>query len=191
MCASPYPTYQRKSFTATSLRLAYKKVCVCVCACTGFPSFKLDFSNVVYKALFGPRFRVRRDCFDSLSDGRSYERCEGAGKTVLRWECELLYNQNRVCVVGSQLFRAAGKTETGFSKLIYIAFVTAWQSKGVHVRASGHPAHIGVAVRVLIGWFQLDLCFWLKMLLRRHLCVEAQIHYPLCFGRVRRWYMFP
>ena len=65
----------------------------------------------VYKALFGPRFLVCRDCFDSLSDGHSYESCEGAGKTALRWECELLYNQNRVRVVGSQLFRAAGNTE--------------------------------------------------------------------------------
>ena len=69
----------------------------------------------VYKALFGPRFRVCRDCFDSLSDGRSYERCEGVEKTALRCECELSYNQNRVRVVGSQLFRAAGNAETGFS----------------------------------------------------------------------------
>ena len=82
----------------------------------------------VYKALFGPRFRLCRDCFDSLSDGRSYEMCEGAGKTALRWECELLYNQNRIRVVGSKLFRAAGNTETGFSNLIYIAFITSWQS---------------------------------------------------------------
>ena len=80
----------------------------------------------VYKALFGPRFWVCRDCFDSLSDGRSYEKCEGAGKTALRWKCELSYNQNRVRVVGSQLLRAAGYTETGFSNLIYIAFITAW-----------------------------------------------------------------
>ena len=109
---------------------------------------------VVYncKALFWPRFRVCRDSFDSLSDGRSYERCEGAWKIALRWECELLYNQNRVRVVGSQLFRAAGNTKKGFSNLNYIAFITAWQSviKRVHVRASGGPAHIGVAVRVLI-----------------------------------------
>ena len=69
-----------------------------------------------------------RDCYDSLTDGRSYERCEGAGKTALGLECELVYNQNRVCVVGSQLFRAAGNTETGFSNLIYISFITAWQS---------------------------------------------------------------
>ena len=69
-----------------------------------------------------------RDSFDSLSDGRSYERCQGAGKTALRWECELLYNQNHVRVVGSQLFRAAGNTETCFSNLICIAFITAWQS---------------------------------------------------------------
>ena len=93
-----------------------------------------------------------RDCFDSLSDGRSYKTCKGAGKTALRWECELLYKQNRVHVVGSQLFRAAKNTETGFSNLIYIAFITAWQSviKGVRVRASRGPAHIDVAARVLI-----------------------------------------
>ena len=58
-----------------------------------------------------------RNCFDSLSDGHS----EGAGKTALRWECEPLYNQNRVGVVGSQLFRAAENAETGFSSLIYSA----------------------------------------------------------------------
>ena len=39
--------------------------------------------------------------------------------------------------------------------------------------------------------FNLDLRFWLKMLLRRRLRVEAQIHYPLCFGRIRWWYIFP
>ena len=65
-----------------------------------------------------------KDCFDSLSDRRSYERCEGAGKTAF----ELLYSQGRVGVVGSQLFRAAGNPETGFSNLISIAFITAWQS---------------------------------------------------------------
>ena len=44
--ASPYPTYQRKAFTTTSLRLAYKKcIGVCVRACTWFPSIKLDLSN--------------------------------------------------------------------------------------------------------------------------------------------------
>ena len=69
-----------------------------------------------------------RNCFDSLSDERSYERCEGAGKTALRWECEHLYNQNCVGVVGSQLFKAAGNAETGFSSLIYSAFIAAWQS---------------------------------------------------------------
>ena len=50
------------------------------------------------------------------------------GKTALRWECELMYNQNYVNVMGSQLFRASGNTETDFSNLIYIAFITAWQS---------------------------------------------------------------
>ena len=33
------------------------------------------------------------------------------GKTALRWECELLYNQNYVNLMGSQLFRASGNTE--------------------------------------------------------------------------------
>ena len=79
---------------------------------------------IVYKALFGPRFRVCKDCFDSLSDRRSDERCEGAGMTA----CELLYSQIRVGVVGSQLFRDAGNTDTGSSHLISIAFITAWQS---------------------------------------------------------------
>ena len=46
------------------------------------------------------------------------------GKTA----CELLYSQSRVGVVGSQLFRAAGNTEIGFSNLISIAFIIAWQS---------------------------------------------------------------
>ena len=95
--------------------------------------------------------------------------------------CEFLYNQNRVRVVGSQLFRAAGNTETGFSDLIYIALLTACQSviKGVHVRASGVlPISMSPT-----GLFNLYLRFWLKMLLRRRLQVEAQIHYPLCFGR--------
>ena len=79
----------------------------------------------------------------------------------------------RVGVLGSQLFRAAGNTETGFTDLISIAFIKVSQcedaclllgdalywkkkkpgnhlSKRVHVRASRGPAHIGVAVRVLI-----------------------------------------
>ena len=44
--ASPYPTYQRKAFTTTSLRLAYKNsIGVCVGACTMFLSIKLDLSN--------------------------------------------------------------------------------------------------------------------------------------------------
>ena len=69
----------------------------------------------VYTALFGPRFRACRDCFDSLPDKHSNERCEGAGKTAVGWVCELLYSQSCVGVVGSQLFRAEGNTETGFS----------------------------------------------------------------------------
>ena len=84
----------------------------------------MDTRAIVYKALFGPRFRVCKDCFDSLSGRRSDEWCEGPGKTA----CELLYSQIRVGVMGSQLFRAAGNTETVFSNLISIAFITAWQS---------------------------------------------------------------
>ena len=57
---------------------------------------------------------MRRDCFDSLSDRRSNERCEGAGKTALSWVCELLYSQSRVGVVGSQLLRAAGNFKPYF-----------------------------------------------------------------------------
>ena len=94
-----------------------------------------------------------RYCFDSLSDGRSYVRCEGARKTALTWECEISYNQNYVRVVESQLFRVAANIETGFSYLTYIAFIAAWQSviKGVHVSASGGPANISVAVRVRVS----------------------------------------
>ena len=33
------------------------------------------------------------------------------GKTALRWDSELLYNQYYVNVMGSQLFRASGNTE--------------------------------------------------------------------------------
>ena len=46
--------------------------------------FPMQTRAVVYKALFWPRFRMCRDSFDFLSDGRNNERCEGAGKTALR-----------------------------------------------------------------------------------------------------------
>ena len=61
----------------------------------------MDTRAIVYKALFGPRFRVCKDCFDSLSDRRSDERCEGAGKTA----CELLYSQSRVEISAVQSCR--------------------------------------------------------------------------------------
>ena len=76
----------------------------------------------------GPGFGCAENVYDFLSDRRSNARFEGARKTAVSWVCELLYSQSRVGVVGSQLFRAAGNTETGFSNLIYIAFITAWQS---------------------------------------------------------------
>ena len=92
----------------------------------------------------GPGFGRARTVFDSLSDRRSYERCEGAWKTA----CEHLYSQSRVGVVGSQLFRATGNTETCFSNFISIS--GNHLLKRVHVRASGVPVHMGVAARVLI-----------------------------------------
>ena len=85
---------------------------------------QIDTRAIVYKALSEPKFRVCKDCFDSLSDRRSDERCEGVEKTA----CELLNSQSRLGVVGSQLFRAAGNTETGFANLISIVFITAWPS---------------------------------------------------------------
>ena len=100
----------------------------------------METRAVVYKALFGPRFRVCRDCFGSLPDRRSIERYECAGTTAVSWVCELLYSQSRVGVSGSQLFIAAGNAETGwecrvagnaesdFYNLISIAFITARQS---------------------------------------------------------------
>ena len=53
-------------------------------------TFPMETSTFVYKALFGLRLRVCRDCFDSLSDRRIYIRCEGAGKTVVSSVCQLV-----------------------------------------------------------------------------------------------------
>ena len=66
----------------------------------------------------GPRFRVCRDYFDPLSDKHCYERCEGARKTPVSCACHCghWYSHGRVGEVGSQLFRAAGNAETGFSE---------------------------------------------------------------------------
>ena len=58
----------------------------------------------------------------------------------------------RVGVLGSQLFRAEGNTETGFSDIVSIAYITAWQSfikEGAYQGQWG-PVHISVAVQVLI-----------------------------------------
>ena len=82
--------------------------------------FPMKTRAVVYKTLFGPMFWVCRYCFDSLSDRRSNERCEGAEKTAVSWVCELLYSQSRVGVVGSQLFRAAGNTEKQASLALFL-----------------------------------------------------------------------
>ena len=100
-------------------------MCVCVCAYTGFPSFKLDFSNGDQgRYIQGTNWAQVAGVH--ISDRRSYERSEGAWKTVVSWACEL--STARVGVLGSQLFRNARNTETGFSDIISIAFITAWQS---------------------------------------------------------------
>ena len=39
----------------------------------------------------------------------------------MSWVYELLYSHSRVGVMGSQLFRVAGNTETGLSNLISVA----------------------------------------------------------------------
>ena len=80
----------------------------------------METRAVVYKALFGSRCWVCRDCFDSLSDRCSNERCEGARKTAVSWVSELLYSQSRVGVVGFQLFRAAGNTEKQASLTLFL-----------------------------------------------------------------------
>ena len=126
-----------------------------------------------------------RDCLDSLSDRHSNERCECAGKTAVSWICELLYSQSRVGVVGSQLFRAAGDTETGFSNLFLLPVINSLviiYQRGCVSWLVGVPPISVSPPKCLFGRFQLDLGFWPKMLLRRRLWVEAQIHYPLCFG---------
>ena len=123
----------------------------------------MDTRAIVYKALFGPRFRVCKDCFDSLSDRRSDKRCETAGKTA----CEHLYSQSRVGVVGSQLFRAAGNTETYFYCL-YNSLAIIYQ-RGCMSGVVGFLSILVSPPECLFGRFHLDLGFWLKMLLRRRL----------------------
>ena len=107
----------------------------------------MDTRAIVYKALFGPRFRVCKDCFDSLSDRRSDERCEGAGKTA----CELLYS--RVVLVSWDLscLELQGLQKQASLTLFLLPLKQPGNhlSKRVHVRASGVPVHMGVAARVL------------------------------------------
>ena len=64
--------------------------------------------------------------FYSLSDRRSYERCEGATKTVVSWACELLYSQ--IWCFGISAVQSCRKYRNRLSTLISIAFITAWQS---------------------------------------------------------------
>ena len=77
-------------------------------------TFPKETRTVVCKALFGPGFQIVR-----RSDRRSYERCEGAGKSAVScaYHCGHWYSKSycRVAEVGSRLFRAAGNAETGIS----------------------------------------------------------------------------
>ena len=80
-------------------------LCVSVSACTGFPLFKLLFQwrlELLYtRHYLGPGFgyveTVLTPCLtDAVPKGVKVR-----GKIALRWECELLYNQNYVNVLGS------------------------------------------------------------------------------------------
>ena len=75
-------------------------------------TFPMETRAVVYKALFGPRFRVCRDCLtpcltDAVMKGVKVR------ERVL-WDVNVSSCITIFCVreVGSQLFRAAGNTET-------------------------------------------------------------------------------
>ena len=111
---------------------------------------------VVYKALFGPRFRVCGDCFDPLSDRRSW---------CLSLACGLWYSQSRVGDVESRLFRAARNTETGFSE----PFLLTYNSLAIFYQIGCLSGQVGSRFlsvstsECLFRRFQLDLWFWLKM----------------------------
>ena len=105
----------------------------------------------------GPGFRCAETVMTPCLTDAVMKCVKVRGKTALRWECELLYNQNCVNVMGSQPFRAAGS----FSRLKYIAFITACQSvsKGVHVRANGVPPISVSSSECLFRRLQLNLGF--------------------------------
>ena len=84
----------------------------------------MDTRVIVYKALFGHRFRVCKDCFYSLSDRRSDETCEGAGKTA----SELLYSQSRVGVVWDLSCSELQGIQNQASLALFLLPITAWQS---------------------------------------------------------------
>ena len=104
-----------------------------ISVCTGFTSFKLDLSkgdqDCCIQGTFWAWVSDVRDGFDPLSDSRSYERCEGAGKTAVSWayHCGHWYSQShgRVGEMESLLFRATGNAATGFSYPFSIDFLTA------------------------------------------------------------------
>ena len=57
LCAAPYPIYQRKSFTTTSLRLEYKKKWACVLVFVSalvFSSFKWKPGLMYTRHYLGP-----------------------------------------------------------------------------------------------------------------------------------------
>ena len=127
----------------------------------------MDTRAIVYKALFVPRFRVCKDCFDSLSDSRSDERCEGAGKTA----CELLYSQSRVGVVDLSCSELQGIQKQASLTLYILPFnsLAIIYQRGCMSGLVGFPSIWVSPPECLFGRFQLDLGFWLKILLRRRL----------------------
>ena len=127
----------------------------------------MDTRAIVYKALFGPRFRVCKDCFDSLSGRRSGKRCEGAGKTA----CELLYSQSRVGVVELSVQSCReyrNRLLLPYFYCLYNSLAIIYQ-RGCMSGLVGFPSIWVSPPECLFGRFQLDLGFWLKMLLLRRL----------------------
>ena len=78
------------------LHLSYKKVSACVLVFVHalvFPPLSGDQGCCIQGTIWAQVTGVQR-LFYSLSDRRSYERFEGARKTVVSWACELLYSQS-------------------------------------------------------------------------------------------------
>ena len=124
LCASPYPIYQRKSFTTTSLRLAWAWVLVFERALV-FLLLSGDQGWCLQGTIWAQVAGVQRLFWLPVWQTQLWKvwRCRENCCKLSMWAYTA-----KVGVLGSQLFRAAGNTETGSSDLISIAFITAWQS---------------------------------------------------------------